>query len=89
MDAGVLHLLQTSLSKSSREQVTGAALLSLTTTPDNQKLKKHIALLCDRILKGYRPSGPRLEVGGARGGATERDSVMRIALLPALSRVIQ
>ncbi|XP_032228416.1 protein PTHB1 isoform X2 [Nematostella vectensis] len=49
-DAAITHLLRTCLSKSAKDQAVGIS--SLTMPPDTSKLKKHIALLCDRLNKG-------------------------------------
>lgn len=57
MDAAVTHLLRTTLAKSSKDQQQMSSFPSLEMPADIQKLKKHIALLCDRISKGYLPSG--------------------------------
>ncbi|XP_029958833.1 protein PTHB1 isoform X2 [Salarias fasciatus] len=56
-DAAVSHLLRTCLSRSPRDQATslaqaGGPVLGL--PRDTARLKKHIALLCDRIGKGGR-----------------------------------
>lgn len=61
VDAAVTHLLRTTLSKSSKEQAVPPNS-SLEMPAECQKLKKHIALLCDRICKGYMPSGQKIEV---------------------------
>ena len=61
VDAAVTHLLRTTLSKSSKEQAVPPNS-SLEMPAECQKLKKHIALLCDRICKGYMPSGHKIEV---------------------------
>ncbi len=52
MDAGITHLLRTCLAKSSKDQTVNPAPLAL--LKDTTKLKKHIALLCDRLSKGAR-----------------------------------
>ena len=61
MDAAVTHLLRTTLAKSSKEQAVPPSS-SLEMPTECQKLKKHIALLCDRICKGWMPSGQKIEV---------------------------
>lgn len=64
VDAAVTHLLRTSLAKSSKDQQQQSSFPSLDMPADVQKLKKHIALLCDRICKGFLPSGSNtMEVG--------------------------
>lgn len=68
VDAAVTHLLHTSLVKSNKEKQQITSFPSLETPADCHKLKKHIALLCDRISKGFLPSGtkpPALEVSSA------------------------
>ncbi len=59
-DAAVTHLLRTTLSKSAREVGVGVASVEMPT--ESSKLKKHIALLCDRLLKGFHPAVCRVEV---------------------------
>ncbi|XP_015227563.1 PREDICTED: protein PTHB1 [Cyprinodon variegatus] len=56
-DAAVSHLLRSCLSRSPKDQATslaqiGGSVLSL--PQDTTRLKKHIALLCDRLGKGGR-----------------------------------
>ncbi|XP_065833993.1 protein PTHB1-like [Oscarella lobularis] len=50
VDAAVSQMLKTSLSKSAREQ--SVSFNSVEIPPDAGKLKKHIALLCDRLKRG-------------------------------------
>lgn len=58
VDAAVTHLLRTSLAKSSKDQQQQVSLTpSLEMPRDTHKLKKHLALLCDRVSKGFLPSG--------------------------------
>lgn len=59
MDAAVTHLLRTSLAKSSKDQQQTSSFPSLEMPTESYKLKKHIALLCDRISKGFLPSGKK------------------------------
>ena len=62
-DVAVTHLLQTTMAKSTRdERQVASNILSLELPADCQKLKKRIALLCDRITKGFMPSGMKTEV---------------------------
>lgn len=61
VDAAITHLLRTSLAKSKDPQQS-LVPSKLEFLPDCQKLKKHIALLCDRINKGFLPSGGKSEV---------------------------
>lgn len=53
VDAAVSHLLKTCLSKSSKEQALSLSS-QLSKPRDTGRLKKHIALLCDRLAKGGR-----------------------------------
>lgn len=59
VDAAVTHLLRTCLAKSSKDTTINPQ--PLTVLSDTTKLKKHIALVCDRLSKGARltvdPSG--------------------------------
>ena len=58
VDAAVTHLLRTSLAKSGKDQQQQMSQSTDLEMPaDTHKLKKHIALLCDRISKGFLPSG--------------------------------
>ncbi|XP_027622663.1 protein PTHB1 isoform X2 [Tupaia chinensis] len=52
-DAAISHLLKTCLSRSSKEQVLNLGS-QLDVPRDTSRLKKHIALLCDRLAKGGR-----------------------------------
>ena len=61
VDAAVTHLLRTTLAKSQKDQQQ-TSFQSLELPADSHKLKKHIALLCDRITKGYLPTGKKVEV---------------------------
>lgn len=45
--------------KSNKEKQQITSFPSLETPADCHKLKKHIALLCDRISKGFLPSGTK------------------------------
>jgi Bardet-Biedl syndrome 9 protein len=49
-DVAVTQILKTSLAKTAKDQSTTAH--SLDKVEDTQRLKRHIALLCDKILKG-------------------------------------
>ncbi|XP_046859172.1 protein PTHB1-like [Xenia sp. Carnegie-2017] len=51
-DAAVTHLLKTSLSKGSKDHTVNPQTLEF--PKDTSKLKKHIALLCERLNKGSR-----------------------------------
>jgi len=51
-DASVTHLLRTTLSKNAAYASLNPAPLSI--AKDTEKLKKHIALLCDRLGKGAK-----------------------------------
>ena len=52
VDASITHLLRTCLSKSTKDQAVNPSPLTL--MKDSQKIKKHIALLCDRLGKGAK-----------------------------------
>ena len=52
VDASITHLLRTCLSKSTKDQTVNPTPLSI--LQDTQKLKKHIALVCDRLSKGAK-----------------------------------
>jgi len=52
IDASVTHLLRTSLSKNAADATLNPAALSI--PKDTEKLKKHIALMCDRLGKGAK-----------------------------------
>ena len=52
VDASITHLLRTCLAKAAKDQTVNPSPLSL--LKDTQKLKKHIALLCDRLSKGAK-----------------------------------
>lgn len=52
VDAAVTHLLRTTLAKSAKDQTLNPQPLKL--PEDTSKVKKHIALLCDKLSKGAR-----------------------------------
>lgn len=52
VDAAVTHLLRTCLAKSAKDQTVNPAPLGI--LKETTKLKKHIALLCDRLSKGAK-----------------------------------
>lgn len=52
VDAAITHLLRTVMAKSSKDQAVNPSPLA--PPSDTSKLKKHIALFCDRIGKGAR-----------------------------------
>ena len=54
---GVTQLLRSCLAKSVKDQSTNLPGLSLPT--DSLKVKRHIALLCDRIFKGGKVTTTR------------------------------
>lgn len=56
VDAAVSHLLRTCLSRSPKDQATTLTTTQLSMPKDTSRLKKHIALLCDRLGKGGRLS---------------------------------
>jgi len=51
-DASVTHLLRTTLSKNATDSSLNPAPLGI--PKDTEKLKKHIALVCDRLGKGAK-----------------------------------
>lgn len=52
IDASVTHLLRTTLSKNAADATLNPAPLVI--PKDTEKLKKHIALVCDRLGKGVK-----------------------------------
>uniref|UniRef100_A0A2C9K7V7 PTHB1 N-terminal domain-containing protein n=1 Tax=Biomphalaria glabrata TaxID=6526 RepID=A0A2C9K7V7_BIOGL len=52
VDASITHLLRTVMAKSAKDQAVNPS--PLTPPEDTSKLKKHIALFCDRLGKGAR-----------------------------------
>jgi Bardet-Biedl syndrome 9 protein len=52
VDCAITHLLRTCLAKNSKDQAINPS--PLTAPKDTQKLKKHIALLCDKLSKGAK-----------------------------------
>ena len=52
MDAAITHLLRTVMARSAKDQSVNPSPLN--TPPDTSKVKKHIALFCDRVGKGAR-----------------------------------
>ncbi|RUS77451.1 hypothetical protein EGW08_014789 [Elysia chlorotica] len=52
VDASITHLLRTVMARSAKDQSVNPS--PLTTPPDTAKVKKHIALFCDRVGKGAR-----------------------------------
>ena len=50
VDASITHLLRTCLAKSSKDTTVNPPPFQM--LKDTTKLKKHIALLCDRLSKG-------------------------------------
>ena len=64
-DAAITHLLRTCLAKSAKDQAVNPTPLGL--MKDTTKLKKHIALMCDRLSKGAK-----LAVDGAPAAPKER-----------------
>lgn len=52
VDAAVTHLLRTTLAKSSKDQTLNPQPLHI--PEDTTKVKKHIALMCDKLGKGAR-----------------------------------
>jgi PTHB1 C-terminus len=54
VDASVTHLLRTSLSKNAKDVTLNPTPLS--SLKDVQSVKKHIAMMCDRLSKGAKLS---------------------------------
>ncbi|GFO18472.1 protein pthb1-like isoform x1 [Plakobranchus ocellatus] len=52
VDAAITHLLRTVMARSAKDQSVNPSPLG--TPPDTSKVKKHIALFCDRVGKGAR-----------------------------------
>lgn len=52
VDAAVTHLLRTTLAKSSKDQTLNPQPLHI--PEDTTKVKKHLALMCDKLGKGAR-----------------------------------
>ena len=57
VDTAVTQLLRSSLAKSVKDQSTILPPMSL--PQDSLKIKRHIALFCDRIMKGGHPMATR------------------------------
>jgi Bardet-Biedl syndrome 9 protein len=66
VDAAITHLLRTVLAKTSREVAT--APQTLTMPEDTSRLKRHIAIVCDRLGKGARLHRPPAGRSGGGGG---------------------
>lgn len=74
-DTAVTHLLKTCLSKSVKDQTVNSQ--SMQFPKDTSKLKKHIALLCDRLAKGSRldlHSQPKDEPHGKKLESVEEEN---------------
>jgi Bardet-Biedl syndrome 9 protein len=68
-DAAMMQLLRTTLAKSARDQSNMPQPLA--PPADTARLRKHIALVCERVAKGMRLARPEKEKEkrGARGAA--------------------
>ncbi len=66
-EAAMTHLLRTCLAKSERE--AAAAVPPLTAAQDTQRLRKHVALVLERLGKGMRLAADKS--GAANGGGGE------------------
>ena len=77
-DAAVMHLLRTTLAKTSSKAATdtaGAAAAELVMPKSLKKFKKHVTILCDRLAKGALPAAPAGSGGGGGdGGGGDGDS---------------
>eukprot|EP01007_Sphenomonas_quadrangularis_P000881 NODE_173_length_1924_cov_98.348800_g130_i0.p2 GENE.NODE_173_length_1924_cov_98.348800_g130_i0~~NODE_173_length_1924_cov_98.348800_g130_i0.p2 ORF type:complete len:512 (-),score=206.18 NODE_173_length_1924_cov_98.348800_g130_i0:356-1891(-) len=72
-DAAMTHLLRTCLAKSAKESSSMPQPLSV--PQDVNKLKKHIALVCDRIAKGGSLRGDATTVAAPSGGPKKSRAV--------------
>eukprot|EP01027_Heterolobosea_sp_BB2_P000323 GEZU01000468.1.p1 GENE.GEZU01000468.1~~GEZU01000468.1.p1 ORF type:complete len:115 (+),score=40.86 GEZU01000468.1:195-539(+) len=71
-DASMTHLLRTSLAKNAKESASVPA--PLVVPKDTQKLKKHIALVVDRIAKGGKLYRKDPSSGNGAGGKKKKGS---------------
>ena len=72
-DAAMTHLLRTALAKTYKEAMSMPQPLQM--PADTSKLKKHIALVCDRLSKGgslRNDKPPTQKEGGGGGGEKEK-----------------
>jgi Bardet-Biedl syndrome 9 protein len=71
-DAAVMHLLRTTLAKTSSKagatDSAGVAAAELVMPKSLKKFKKHVTILCDRLAKGALPASPAGGSGGGGGG---------------------
>lgn len=71
VDASVTHLLRTTLAKSAKDQTLNPQPLKL--PEDTSKVKKHIALLCDKLSKGARlVDGLPMNMNVSQGGQSNK-----------------
>jgi Bardet-Biedl syndrome 9 protein len=63
-DAAMMQLLRTTLAKSTRDQANVPQPLVM--PPDTQRLRKHIALVVERVGKGMKLTRDREKKGGAK-----------------------
>ncbi|KAH3751560.1 hypothetical protein DPMN_186127, partial [Dreissena polymorpha] len=78
VDASVTHLLRTTLAKSAKDQTLNPSPLRL--PEDTSKVKKHIALLCDKLSKGARlldglPTNMSVSQGGQLSKPEKKNKV--------------
>eukprot|EP00002_Diphylleia_rotans_P016088 TRINITY_DN3126_c0_g1_i4.p1 TRINITY_DN3126_c0_g1~~TRINITY_DN3126_c0_g1_i4.p1 ORF type:complete len:522 (+),score=102.04 TRINITY_DN3126_c0_g1_i4:1343-2908(+) len=69
-DVAMTNLLRTTLAKSSKD--AAAIAQTLGTPTDTSKLKKHIAIVCDRLTKGLRPYKPPTKKKSDKGESGEK-----------------
>ncbi|KAL4217063.1 Protein PTHB1 [Mactra antiquata] len=78
VDASVTHLLRTTLAKSAKDQTLNPQPLKI--PDDTSKVKKHIALLCDKLGKGSRlvdglPVNMNISQGGQPSKGEKKNKV--------------
>ena len=77
VDASVTHLLRTCLAKNTKDTTVNPTPLAM--LKDTTKLKKHIALLCDRLNKGGT-----LAIEGMDMTETKAGNILFIVLIACL-----
>jgi hypothetical protein len=88
VDVAVTHVLKTTLAKANREQ--SSITVSIQDAPlDCQRMKRHIALFCDRILKGGTLSRPGQKEANEEKGMGATQSLSHAAKSrPAIPEVV-
>lgn len=70
VDAALTHLLKTSLAKTAKDSAAGPQALAM--PPDTTKLKRHIQMVCDRLMKGASLTArPQPQQAESKGGESE------------------